>query len=149
MKDIEHSDGQNRLGNLTHAPIFEDAWQSTDMGRSDAPVPASADVLEERQQRSRVMQEFNITYDGRSYQYNGYCYDALADAVGYARLMRSQPLNENPAGPFVPQSAVTIPSNIDRKLMTALGISFQAGRYHFQTFRYDRLVDAVNYAQSH
>ena len=145
MQDIEHSDGQDRLGNS----MLEAGWQSTDMAKSDDPTLLSADALQDCQERSRVMREFDISYDGRSYQYNGYCYDALADAVGYAKLMRSQPVHENPAGPFVPPSVDTIPSDTDREVMTALGISFLAGRYHFKTFRYDRLVDAVTYAQSH
>lgn len=35
----------------------------------------------------------------------------------------------------------------DDELMRRLGISFDGERYHFREYRYDRLADAVNYAQ--
>ena len=37
------------------------------------------------------MAEFGIGYDGRQYEYNGYRYGRLADAIAYTSLMRSRP----------------------------------------------------------
>lgn len=39
------------------------------------------------------------------------------------------------------------PSNSDSELMAEFGISFDGERYHFQSYRYDKLSDAVNYAR--
>jgi len=95
-----------------------------------------------------VMNEFHISYDGRRYQYNGYYYDELADAVGYARLMHSQPPSDNPPGPFGPGAMIPLPSADDGTVMASLGIRFERGTYQFEGFRYDHLADAVSYARS-
>jgi len=42
---------------------------------------------------------------------------------------------------------VEAPSDADRKLMALMTIHFEAGAYRFETFRYDRLSDAVKYAE--
>jgi len=39
------------------------------------------------------------------------------------------------------------PDGLDRRLMKTLHISFSAGVYEFRGYRYDRLIDAVNYAR--
>jgi hypothetical protein len=39
---------------------------------------------------ARLMAEFCITYDGRTYRYDAYRYDRLNDAVSYARLQRAR-----------------------------------------------------------
>jgi hypothetical protein len=112
-------------------------------------MAASAEEAEDNlRERASVMDEFHISYDGRSYQYNGYRYDGLADAIGYAKLMRSQRACDNPAGPFVPHAMATAPSDADRAVMLTHGIEFEAGWYRFGGYRYDRLADAVGYAQS-
>lgn len=36
----------------------------------------------------QLMAELGITFDGRSYRYEDYRYDRLADAINYAQLMR-------------------------------------------------------------
>jgi len=100
------------------------------------------------QTQQDVMNQFFISYDGRRYQYNGYHYDELADAVGYAQLMRSQPLRDNPPGPFLPDAMLPLPSDADSQIMASLGIRFERGRYRFEDFRYDHLADAVRYASS-
>lgn len=36
------------------------------------------------------MKELGITFDGKQYQFNGYRYDRLSDAVSYARIVASR-----------------------------------------------------------
>jgi hypothetical protein len=98
-------------------------------------------------EREREMVEFSINYDGLRYRYNGYRYDHFADAVRYARLMRSRPSQQDPGGPFTHGQTVAAPTEADRKLMALMAIRFEAGAYRFESFRYDRLEDAVNYAK--
>ena len=99
-------------------------------------------------EREREMMEFAVSYDGLRYRYNGYSYDQFADAIRYARLMRSRPSQQETVGPFAHGQTVEPPSEADRKLMALMSIRFEAGAYRFETFRYDRLADAVNYAKS-
>jgi hypothetical protein len=101
----------------------------------------------ESPERERLMVDLSIGFDGLRYEYNGYRYDALADAANYARLMRSRPLQADPGGSFMQSARVDAPSDADRKLMTALAIEYDAGVYRFDGYRYDRLADAVTYAK--
>lgn len=99
-------------------------------------------------ERDRLMTEFSILHDGRHYHYDGYRYDQLADAVGYARLVHSQ--RSDTASGAVPPThlgAVEPPSVTEREMMTALCITFEKGLYVFDGFHYEHLVDAANYAR--
>lgn len=87
-----------------------------------------------------------IYFEGGRYQYNGYHYDRLSDAVAYAQLMQSRALKDNEPGPFLCSRPVRAPTGEDRRLMASLAIRFEAGRYRFESFRYDRLADAADYA---
>jgi hypothetical protein len=90
---------------------------------------------------------FGIGYDGRRYEYNGYRYGRLADAIAYASLMRSRPTQEESGGTFMKRKAFAAPTDADRTLMATLAIDFDDGAYRFEGFRYDGLSDAVNYAK--
>ena len=94
-----------------------------------------------------LMAEYAISNEGRGYFYNGYHYDRLADAVAYAKLMRSRPSTQNPRGSDTQRARPDAPSSVDQALMTSLTIRFEAGTYRFEGFCYDRLADAVNYAR--
>lgn len=91
--------------------------------------------------------ESDIRYDGLQFEYHGYRYDKLVDAQAYARLMRSSAFGDDPPGPFIEPAMRVEPDDAQRSLMAALAIGFEAGRYRFESFRYDRLSDAVNYAR--
>jgi hypothetical protein len=104
--------------------------------------PLHGDANDER----AMMAEYSIDCDGLRYTYNGYRYDRLADAVGYAKLMRSRPSTYDRGGQYTRREAIDVPTEADRALMTSLAIRFEAGAYRFEDFRYDRLADAVNYA---
>jgi len=98
-------------------------------------------------ERARLMSELSIHHDGRHYIFAIFRYERLADAVGYAQLMRSrsQPQQEPYQSGY--DKVIEPPDGLDRKLMKRLHISFSAGVYEFRGYRYDRLVDAVNYAR--
>jgi hypothetical protein len=98
-------------------------------------------------ERERQMVDFSIGYNGQHSAYKGYRYDLLADAVAYAQLMRSRPMQEDAGGRFSPASAPAPPTDTERSLMDSLAIDFRDGAYRFKGYRYDGLMDAVNYAK--
>lgn len=114
--------------------------------RNDAqfPVSGSADPADER---SRLMAEFSIGFNGRQYQYDRYRYDRLEDAVSYARLRRAEPSAEDEGVPMPAVQSVQPPDGDQLTLMRALSITFQAGVYRLGAYRYDQLADAVHYAR--
>jgi len=95
----------------------------------------------------RAMAEMAIQYDGRSYYFNGYRYDDATDALDYARRVHARQWPEDRVHPTTHHEAIAAPDESDRRLMAMLHISFEAGVFGFEGFRYDRLADAVNYAQ--
>lgn len=108
-------------------------------GGDGAPVPT---------EREQTMHEYAIGFDGLRYDFHGYRYDRFADALAYARLMRTRPTSENPRGSYVRGAPVVGPSEADLQTMVTLGIGYEAGTYRFATFRYDQLPDAVRYAKA-
>ena len=98
-------------------------------------------------ERERQMVDFSIGYNGLHYAYNGYRYDRLADAVAYAQLMRSRPMQEDVGGRLSSVSALAPPTDAQRSLMDSLAIDFRDGAYRFKGYRYDGLMDAVTYAK--
>jgi hypothetical protein len=119
------------------------------MARAQAGEPAPILRTEAAGDRHRLMAEFSISYNGRHYRYDRYRYDQLEDAVDYARLQCSLAPEESlDAADAMPAAEeVDAPDESGRELMAALGITFQDGVYHLGEYRYDRLVDAVNYAR--
>jgi hypothetical protein len=111
-------------------------------------IGTSVDGPAARTERDQSMLDYAIGFDGLRYDFHGYRYDRLADALAYARLMRSRPTSDNPPGSYVRGPNVVGPSEADRQSMAALGIGYEAGTYRYATFRYDRLADAVSYAET-
>ena len=93
-----------------------------------------------------AMHEYNVHYDGCTYEYNGYRYDRLDDALAYARLMRSRPRQDDPRGPYHQRRDLGAESETNQQRMTALGIELKDGRFWYRGYRYDRLAEAVDYA---
>jgi hypothetical protein len=110
-------------------------------------TPADGGSSPAGSERERQMAQFRIRYDGRRYHRNGYRYDKLEDAVAYASLMGSRPGRDDTVGAFVHARAFAPPTDAQRGLMASLGIRFEEGAYRYETFRYDELSDAVNYAK--
>ena len=101
----------------------------------------------EHPERERQMTEFNVGHDGLRYHYKGYRYDKWQDAVAYASLMRDRPWQHDAGGSFVAGQKIAPSTDAEHALMASLHIRFDEGVYRFADFRYDKLSDAVNYAQ--
>jgi hypothetical protein len=95
--------------------------------------------------RARLMAKYLITYNGLHYEKDGYRYEELADAVRYAKIQRS--LGKHEIAPKHRPESIETPNESQRSLMNKLGITFQDGVYHFETFCYEHLSDAIDYAQ--
>ena len=117
-------------------------------GRLDPGTSAGQGDTEERR---RWMAELDISHVGRSYRFRGYRYDHLDDAMRYARLVKARSsLGLSEDCETFTQSAHDddqSPGASDRQTMASLGVSYVAGRYAYQGFRYDRLADALAYAR--
>ena len=94
---------------------------------------------------THLLAQLSIQSRGRHYYYRGYRYDRAEDAIAYARLKQSTATEDSLAA--TPVDAIEWPSEDDSRRMADLSISFENGVYLFGTYRYDRLVDAVNYAE--
>jgi hypothetical protein len=95
----------------------------------------------------RLMAEFSIAHQGRYYHYDGYRYERLADAVAYAQLVRARQTQQTDQSSLVKFAAAQSPNASDRQLMLELSISFENGTFVFEGYRYERLIDAANYAR--
>lgn len=141
----------NNVGTYSEASA-KDAFTSEGGHVAREPTAGPGPVEVVLAERRRLMSEFSIQYDGRRYQWSGYRYDRLADAVAYARLMRSKQAQEGstaslPRGDAAVDLPSQSPSEADRQLMAELSVLFEAGVYVFRGFRYDRLADAASYAR--
>ncbi len=99
--------------------------------------------------REQQMTELRIAHEGSHYYYNGYRYERLPDAIAYAELMKSRPMQIDAGGPHRQRgdkASMVSPNEADVVLMGRLGITFHEGIYYFGAFRYDRLADAIDYA---
>jgi hypothetical protein len=95
--------------------------------------------------RARLMAKYSITYNGRHFESGGHRYDLLADAVVYVKLRRS--MDRIPEGSALTTEHVEIPDAAQRRLMSKMKITYQDGAYLFGAYRYERLCDAIDYAQ--
>jgi hypothetical protein len=115
--------------------------------------PASANAIgsaaDTPGERERLMAEFSIAYNGRHYEYGRYRYERLADAVSYARLRRAMGTAAEADGPMPLPQPIESPDASQREMMAQFAITFEDGVYRLGSYRYDRLVDAVNYARLH
>jgi hypothetical protein len=97
-----------------------------------------------------MMSEYGVTRSGRFFLCHGYRYSKLEDAVAYARLLQKQPVTFQDADHFdwaQGEKEPTEPRSAeDERQMASWGITFGGGQYVFESFRYDRLADAVAYA---
>ena len=96
---------------------------------------------------SRLMAELSIAHAGRYYHYGGYRYERLADAVAYAQLVCGQPSQQRDSAAIERFNTVEPTNAVERQLMLELSISFENGCFVFDGFRYDKLIDAANYAR--
>lgn len=88
-----------------------------------------------------------VSFDGHRYRFRAYRYDRLDDALRYARIEHALPgFAADPA--FRPLwLPAWQPDAAQRGLMARWHIAFEGGRFALGPWRYDRLDDAVAYAQ--
>lgn len=122
----------------TQPPIADDAG-NTDFSHQLESV--SAPKSEDEQ-----MKEFGITFDGDRYSFGEYRYERLTDALNYARAQR-------PSAPFWGKKPVPSAVNSSRlpanhsKQMADYGIEFDGTYFIYQQYKYENLVDAIEYAR--
>lgn len=98
--------------------------------------------------QQRDMAELSIRYNGRRYDYNGYRYDVLADAVAYARLQAARGATAaQSAHAYAPERPLAPPTSAEQQLMARLSITYDPTGYRHDGFRYELLSDAVHYAE--
>ena len=109
------------------------------------PTPANdfTDMADEAE-ISRLTAEWSIAHRGRYYHYDGYRYECLADAVAYAQLGRARQTPLPDAEAF---DVIEPPNAMERDLIRELSISLENDIFVFEGFRYDKLIDAANYAR--
>ena len=96
----------------------------------------------------RQMSEYDIGRAGHAYEYKGYRYDRLSDAVAYAALMRSRPDQRETHGTVARHAPAPPETASEIELMRQLGIEIRGSSYCFRGYRYGLLSDAVNYARA-
>lgn len=95
----------------------------------------------------RLMAESGVAFDGRSYWYRQYHYDLLDDALAYARQDMSRPIGPAESEGHRHWQQADAPNAATLLLMTQLGITFDGKYYRYDDYRYDRFIDAINYAR--
>jgi hypothetical protein len=122
-------------------------FEQTAKARRSVPLDAHAAAgRPDTGERERLMAEFSITFFGQQYRYAHYRYDSFADALSYARQQLAAPSASDAADPETPARLVQAPSELERRRMNKLGITYQEGVYCLGPYRYDRLADAMGYA---
>jgi hypothetical protein len=87
-----------------------------------------------------------ISFDGRTYHYQGYSYERLADALDYAKLDRVRPDFSEDATPRV-WKQWNAATEEERSQMAAHDIAYERGQYCYGPYRYDLLSAALEYAR--
>jgi hypothetical protein len=137
---------------MTVDSVGEDAchdWRSPeDPTVSPTPIPNDDSTQRAAQgadtaaaEECRLMAELWIIEGGGRYFYDGYSYDRLSDAIAYAQLIRGQPRRPGQC------ESIDFQTASDLQLMKELSISYANGCFVFEGFRFDRLIDAANYAR--
>lgn len=90
-----------------------------------------------------------VGFDGRFYRYRTYRYDRCADAVAYAKLDQSKGQYRDKVIQSVPWEKAIEPTDDEYRVMKALAISFDGKYYCYESYRYERFADAVDYATLH
>ena len=154
-------------------PLWENSRMSTSNDRS-APAPAGPEAAAQdaftaegghmdarsepdrdtgdagQDEQARLMATLGIHHEGRHYQFRGYRYVRLEDAVAYARLVGTRASRMLPEDNLPDRSiddGVKPPTGSETALMQSLGVFFEDGQYVYEGFHYDRLADAVAYAR--
>jgi hypothetical protein len=104
--------------------------------------------FDSNERREMAQLDIGIGFDGRYYTYKEYRYDLCSDAVNYARLDRSRPTYRATGSIPPPWKKPEEPTDEEQRLMKELGVTFDGKYYRYGSYRYDRLADALCYAES-
>lgn len=131
--------------------LFLQGWNMMNTDAAGLPPQprrtTAIDLFQPSETDAMQMSDLNVRFDGRAYRYGPYCYDVLKDALAYARLDQGRP-----GCPAVPSDDLPVwtppamPTDAEQQQMDLLGITFDGRHYHYQSYRYDRLADALDYA---
>ena len=88
-----------------------------------------------------------VGFDGRKYRYKSYSYDKSTDALNYSRLDRTRLGSESETKDPPEWVDAIVPTGAERQQMEKMGITYDGKHYRYKEYRYDRVADAVNYAQ--
>jgi hypothetical protein len=88
-----------------------------------------------------------VGFDGRKYRYKSFSYDKSSDALNYSRLDRTRLVSGSAPKDHPEWVEATVPTPIEQQQMKDLGITYDGKYYRYKEYRYDRVADAVNYAQ--
>ena len=144
--DQTHSVGhKDSAVNHTHCTTLDERLYASaqDTFTSEGAPPPERDSAELEQ----GMKERLVSFDGVQYVFDGFRYDRLSDAMAYARLMRSRPPEFDSSTTRAPPRSYVPLTEAERTLMGTLGIELVDHTFRFESFRYDRLSDAVAYAR--
>lgn len=114
---------------------------SENVTRSDRPISRTFEP------DTSLMTEYGIGFDGRSYWYQQYRYDMLDDALAYAQRDRSRLTGKPEDSGKHRWHEPEAPTPAQEECMAELGIVFDGRYYRYDGYRYDRFIDAINYAQ--
>ena len=118
--------------------------QATNITMMESPTSGAGNGPGADEKRQAA--ELGVGFDGRYYRYRDYRYDHLADALNYARLERAK-LGKVPAGGQPQWLEPVQPTDEERKLMAQYAITFDGRFFVYDGYRYDRCIDAANYAK--
>ena len=90
--------------------------------------------------------DLGIWFDGRSFHYQHYRYDRLADAIAYARVDQRRP-DYRPVPLPLSWEQWMAPSSEEFEIMSVYGIVYEHGAYRYKEFHYDFLEQALAYAR--
>lgn len=88
-----------------------------------------------------------VGFDGRKYRYKSFSYDKSTDALNYSHLDRVRHGSESESKDLPEWLDAIVPTDAERLQMKRLGITFDGKHYRYQEYSYDRVADALNYAQ--
>jgi hypothetical protein len=91
--------------------------------------------------------DLGISFNGTQYVYRDFKYDKLSDAIAYAELDSGRPGTMPDASLPAAWLDRQVPGDADQEAMRQYGIVLEEWRYRYWDYRYDRLVDAVNFAR--
>lgn len=94
-----------------------------------------------------VAASMGVGFDGHFYRYRTFRYERCSDAVNYAKLDRVKPQYQAKVINGSAWEKTVEPTDQEQCEMAALGVGFDGRYFRYESYRYERCADAVNYAK--